>query len=207
LWSRIPICRPQQALSRCCSPDSRSSLYGFYRHLGWRSTATFDRAGDEILEWVAPVDSSADTRLRRHTLGRLTLNAGRHPRERRARCAVSAVGRLFEGKADARISVADGLLPEAPTATQPAPDCVRQTVRPVPEQISTFPLSCRGPWASGRIVRGPPRSLSRLGSDARWLARWRKIRRRHGLPVAVRFGFDFPQRHSSRGTLRRPIQS
>ena len=52
-----------------CSPDPAVRSYGFYRHLGWRSTATFDRAGDEILEWVAPADSSADTRLRRQTTG------------------------------------------------------------------------------------------------------------------------------------------
>ena len=33
-----------------CSPDPRSRSYGFYRHLGWRSTGTFDHHGDEILE-------------------------------------------------------------------------------------------------------------------------------------------------------------
>ena len=33
-----------------CSPDPRSRSYGFYRHLGWRSTGTFDQYGDEILE-------------------------------------------------------------------------------------------------------------------------------------------------------------
>ena len=33
-----------------CSPDPRSRSYGFYRHLGWRSTNTFDSYGDEILE-------------------------------------------------------------------------------------------------------------------------------------------------------------
>ena len=33
-----------------CSPDPKSRSYGFYRHLGWRSTATFDQYGDEILE-------------------------------------------------------------------------------------------------------------------------------------------------------------
>jgi hypothetical protein len=25
--------------------------YGFYRHLGWRSTGSFDDRGDEILEY------------------------------------------------------------------------------------------------------------------------------------------------------------
>ena len=33
-----------------CSPDPGSRSYGFYRHLGWRSTETFDQYGDEILE-------------------------------------------------------------------------------------------------------------------------------------------------------------
>lgn len=33
-----------------CSPDPKSRSHGFYRHLGWRSTETFDQNGDEILE-------------------------------------------------------------------------------------------------------------------------------------------------------------
>ncbi len=33
-----------------CSPDPESRSYGFYRHLGWRSTGTYDQYGDEILE-------------------------------------------------------------------------------------------------------------------------------------------------------------
>jgi len=33
-----------------CSPDPASRSYGFYRHLGWHSTGTFDQYGDEILE-------------------------------------------------------------------------------------------------------------------------------------------------------------
>ena len=33
-----------------CNPDSASRSHGFYRHLGWRSTGTFDQYGDEILE-------------------------------------------------------------------------------------------------------------------------------------------------------------
>ena len=57
----------------------------------------------------------------------------------------------------------NGLLPEAPQRHSRA-DWVRKTVRPVPEQISTLPLSCRGPLGSGLIVRGPPRSAS--GSEA-----------------------------------------
>lgn len=35
-----------------CSPDPNSRSYGFYRHLGWRSTETFDQNGDEILEMM-----------------------------------------------------------------------------------------------------------------------------------------------------------
>ena len=35
-----------------CSPDPTSRSYGFYRHLGWRSTGTYDQYGDEILEKV-----------------------------------------------------------------------------------------------------------------------------------------------------------
>jgi ribosomal protein S18 acetylase RimI-like enzyme len=34
-----------------CSSDSRTRSYGFYRHLGWRSTGMFDAANDEILEY------------------------------------------------------------------------------------------------------------------------------------------------------------
>lgn len=36
-----------------CDPDPWVRSYGFYRHLGWRSTGTFDAHGDEILEWSA----------------------------------------------------------------------------------------------------------------------------------------------------------
>lgn len=34
-----------------CSSDPKTRSYGFYRHLGWRSTGLFDDAGDEILEY------------------------------------------------------------------------------------------------------------------------------------------------------------
>jgi ribosomal protein S18 acetylase RimI-like enzyme len=34
-----------------CSADSRSRSYGFYRHLGWRSSGEIDKHGDEILEY------------------------------------------------------------------------------------------------------------------------------------------------------------
>ena len=33
-----------------CSPDPASRSHGFYRHLGWRSTGSHDKYGDEILE-------------------------------------------------------------------------------------------------------------------------------------------------------------
>ena len=34
-----------------CSSDPCSRSYGFYRHLGWRSTGKFDAAQDELLEY------------------------------------------------------------------------------------------------------------------------------------------------------------
>ena len=34
-----------------CSADPCSRSYGFYRHLGWRSTGKFDAAQDELLEY------------------------------------------------------------------------------------------------------------------------------------------------------------
>jgi ribosomal protein S18 acetylase RimI-like enzyme len=34
-----------------CSADPAVRSYGFYRHLGWRSTGSFDDRGDEILEY------------------------------------------------------------------------------------------------------------------------------------------------------------
>lgn len=34
-----------------CSPDPKVRSHGFYRHLGWTSTGTFDAAGDEVLEY------------------------------------------------------------------------------------------------------------------------------------------------------------
>jgi hypothetical protein len=33
-----------------CSSNPRTRSHGFYRHLGWTSTGTFDGAGDEVLE-------------------------------------------------------------------------------------------------------------------------------------------------------------
>jgi ribosomal protein S18 acetylase RimI-like enzyme len=35
-----------------CSSDPAVRSYGFYRHLGWRSTGRFDDRGDEILEYL-----------------------------------------------------------------------------------------------------------------------------------------------------------
>lgn len=34
-----------------CSADPASRSHGFYRHLGWTSTGSFDDRGDEILEY------------------------------------------------------------------------------------------------------------------------------------------------------------
>ena len=42
-----------------CSPDPSSRSYGFYRHLGWQTTGTFDHAGDEILEHLGTAPSPA----------------------------------------------------------------------------------------------------------------------------------------------------
>jgi ribosomal protein S18 acetylase RimI-like enzyme len=36
-----------------CSPDASCRAWGFYRHLGWKSTGTFDQFGDEVLELVS----------------------------------------------------------------------------------------------------------------------------------------------------------
>jgi ribosomal protein S18 acetylase RimI-like enzyme len=35
-----------------CSPDPQVRSYGFYRHLGWKSTGAFDAHGDEVLQFV-----------------------------------------------------------------------------------------------------------------------------------------------------------
>ena len=37
-----------------CSPDPQVRSYGFYRHLGWKSTGAFDAHGDELLEFTGP---------------------------------------------------------------------------------------------------------------------------------------------------------
>lgn len=39
-----------QRLFLGCSCDLSTRSHGFYRHLGWRSTGTCDRYGDEVLE-------------------------------------------------------------------------------------------------------------------------------------------------------------
>lgn len=36
-----------------CSSDPEVRSYGFYRHLGWKSTGKLDRHGDEILELIS----------------------------------------------------------------------------------------------------------------------------------------------------------
>lgn len=40
-----------QRLFLGCSSNPKVRSYGFYRHLGWKSTGTFDAAQDEILEY------------------------------------------------------------------------------------------------------------------------------------------------------------
>jgi ribosomal protein S18 acetylase RimI-like enzyme len=42
-----------------CSADPATRSYGFYRHLGWASTGTFDRAGDEVLEFFPSINNVA----------------------------------------------------------------------------------------------------------------------------------------------------
>jgi GNAT superfamily N-acetyltransferase len=37
-----------------CSADPATRSHGFYRHLGWTSTGTVDRFGDEVLELFPP---------------------------------------------------------------------------------------------------------------------------------------------------------
>jgi ribosomal protein S18 acetylase RimI-like enzyme len=39
-----------------CATDPAVRSYGFYRHLGWRSTGTFNDAGDEVLEYFLMAD-------------------------------------------------------------------------------------------------------------------------------------------------------
>jgi GNAT superfamily N-acetyltransferase len=45
--------RGHQRLFLGCSSDPQVRSYGFYRHLGWRSTGEVDDHGDEVLEWRA----------------------------------------------------------------------------------------------------------------------------------------------------------
>lgn len=40
-----------QRVFLACSASPATRSHGFYRHLGWASTGTFDGAGDEILEF------------------------------------------------------------------------------------------------------------------------------------------------------------
>ena len=43
-----------------CATDPAVRSHGFYRYLGWRSTGTLDRAGDEILEFFPSTQHSND---------------------------------------------------------------------------------------------------------------------------------------------------
>lgn len=40
-----------ERLTLGCARDPAVRSYGFYRHLGWRSTGTFDDRNDEVLEY------------------------------------------------------------------------------------------------------------------------------------------------------------
>lgn len=44
-----------------CSSDPATRSYGFYRHLGWRSTGVFDARGDEVLEYFVDATPTAQT--------------------------------------------------------------------------------------------------------------------------------------------------
>jgi N-acetylglutamate synthase-like GNAT family acetyltransferase len=44
-----------------CSSDPKSRSYGFYRHLGWRSTGKTDQHDDEILEYHRQSDQPRAT--------------------------------------------------------------------------------------------------------------------------------------------------
>ena len=44
-----------------CSSDPATRSYGFYRHLGWRSTGVFDARGDEVLEYFVDATHTAQT--------------------------------------------------------------------------------------------------------------------------------------------------
>ena len=48
------LARGHERLFLGCSPESAVRSYGFYRHLGWRSTGAFEDNGDEVLEFVQP---------------------------------------------------------------------------------------------------------------------------------------------------------
>jgi ribosomal protein S18 acetylase RimI-like enzyme len=43
--------RGHERLFLGCSDDPATRSYGFYRHLGWRSTGVMDSNGDEVLEY------------------------------------------------------------------------------------------------------------------------------------------------------------
>jgi len=49
--------RGHERLFLGCTVDPAARSPGFYRHLGWASTGTFDRQGDEVLE-LFPFSSS-----------------------------------------------------------------------------------------------------------------------------------------------------
>jgi ribosomal protein S18 acetylase RimI-like enzyme len=42
-----------------CSSNPKTRSYGFYRHLGWRSTGTFDAANNELLEYFLATEAES----------------------------------------------------------------------------------------------------------------------------------------------------
>lgn len=48
-----------QRLFLASSPDPKVRSYGFYRHLGWKSTSTFDANQDEVLELLLGVPATS----------------------------------------------------------------------------------------------------------------------------------------------------
>lgn len=65
-----------------CSSNPNVRSYGFYRHLGWRSTGEIDQYGDEVLEFHLPSPAGvAREAVRQHgrfparVLGAMTTTA------------------------------------------------------------------------------------------------------------------------------------
>jgi hypothetical protein len=50
-----------QRLFLGCSSNPNVRSHGFYRHLGWTSTGTFDAANDEVLEYFSSFAAKSAT--------------------------------------------------------------------------------------------------------------------------------------------------